>query len=129
MNKILQQLFFGFLIWLIAFVIGFLIWPLHNSMLPLFKSIMVVIGTLTGVFFTVLYFRKISANFLQNGITLGIIWFGVNIILDLLVLVWAFKTPMFDYCVDIGTRYLMIPIITIGFGYILAYKKSNGNHL
>jgi hypothetical protein len=30
-----------------------------------------------------------------------------------------------DYFFEIGIRYLMIPIISIGFGYILEFKHGN----
>lgn len=123
MNKLLKQLLFGFLTWLIPFVFSFLIWPLHDSMLSLFKSIMIVSGAITGVVFIVIYFKKISSGYLRDGITIGFIWLAINIILDLIVLVGLFKTPTKDYFIDIGIRYLMIPAITIGFGYILEFKN------
>lgn len=123
MNKLSKQILFGFLTWLIPFVFSFLIWPLHDSMLSLFKSIMIVFGAITGVIFIVVYFKKISSGYLRDGITIGFIWLAINIILDLIVLVGLFKTPTKDYFIDIGIRYLMIPIITVGFGYILEYKN------
>lgn len=124
MNKIVKILLFGFLTWLIPFVIGVLIFPLQSSMISLFKSIMIITGAITGVFLIVKYFQKINDNYLKEGITIGIIWFIINIILDLIVLVGLFKTPILDYILDTGIRYLMIPIMTIGFGHILEYKTK-----
>jgi|GEM_PF-5288235 len=55
MNLTVKKMVFGFLVWLIPFLFAFLIWPLHETMLPLFKSIMVVFSTATV--FLILYFK------------------------------------------------------------------------
>jgi hypothetical protein len=50
----------------------------------------------------------------------GVIWLGINLILDLLLFMEGpMKMPFVDYIVDIGLTYLLIPIITAGFGYLL----------
>ncbi len=50
MNKYLKMGLFGFLIWLIPFVIGFLFYSPQGQLLVdalVFKSIMVVVGSIT----------------------------------------------------------------------------------
>ncbi len=46
-----KAVLYGFLIWLTAFVVAFLIFPLRESSRPLFESIMPVVVTLATVAF------------------------------------------------------------------------------
>lgn len=114
---------YGFLVWLIPFIIAFFIFPLKTSDRPFFESIMPVTITITTMIFTILYFKKIEKNYLKQGIFLGIIFLAISIIIDLLMFS---KGPMamafLDYIKDIGFTYLIIPIITIGIGYFIDKK-------
>ena len=125
MKRILKILFFGFLVWLILFIIGFLIFPLQQTQILLFKTIMVVAGALVGMAMLVLYYRKVESNFVSEGIWVGVIWLTVNIVLDLIVLVGIFQNPVSEYFIGIGLRYLNIPIMSIGVGLILNGKIAN----
>ena len=70
--------------------------------------------------FLILYFRKLGAGFLKEGVALGIIWFGISLVLDLLMFMWGpMKMTFANYMMDIGLTYLIIPTITIGFGYLI----------
>jgi hypothetical protein len=123
MKKYLKVGLFGFLTWLIPFVVAFLIFPIRTSYRPLFESIMAVVVTITTVLFAVLYFRKLTMGFLRQGILIGIIWFVINIVLDLMLFMEGpMKMSFSDYMMDIGLTYLIIPVVTIGFGYILQRK-------
>ncbi len=122
MKKIFKIIVLGLLIWLICFIIGFIAWPLHESQFMLFKSIMVVSSSIVGILFLSYYFNKIEAKYLNEGILIGIIWFAVNIIMDLIVLVGLLKTPIADYLISPGIAYLTIPIMSIGIGSILNKK-------
>ncbi|MDP2937606.1 MAG: hypothetical protein Q8O86_14070 [Dehalococcoidia bacterium] len=66
-------LLFGFLVWLIPFVVSFLIFPLKASTPALFESIMPVVISIFAVLFPTLYFRKLRVGFLREGIAVGII--------------------------------------------------------
>ena len=123
MNRYLKQVILGVLVWVIPFAISVIIFPLHESMLMFFKTLMIIIGAISGVFFIVIYFSKEKINYFSDGISLGIIWFVINITLDLVVLVVLFKTPVVEYFTDTGLRYLIMPVITFGFGYILSKNK------
>jgi len=90
----------------------------------LFKTIMIIVGGITGAIVIALFFKKTSANFLKQGIWAGTIWFLLNIILDLLVLIPMSKMSYPDYFVQIGLRYLMIPIMCILVGYLLENKSK-----
>ena len=116
MKKILL---YGFLIWLIPFIVAFLIFPIKESNLPLFESIMPVAVTLATVLFSVLYFKNVSANYLKVGVLLGLTWFAISLVIDLPLFMYEgpMKMTFGDYMMDIGLTYLIIPIITTGYGY------------
>lgn len=128
MNKTMKLFLFGFLTWLIPFILGFLLYPLVQSndqdLIYLFKSIMIIVGTASGVWFYYLYFNKISEDFVKNGFITGVIWFLMNISLDLIFLVALFQSPLLEWIFGIGLRYLNLLIIGIGIGFILKAKKS-----
>lgn len=116
MNKILKILLFGFLTWLIPFVIGFLFYSKEGKLIIdifLFKSIMIVVGSIAGATLLVFYFKKIKKNYLREGIFVGIIWFLINIFLDLIILIPMSKMALADYFAQIGLRYLIIPVMSI----------------
>jgi len=124
MRKYLKIALFGFFVWLIPFVVSVPIFPLKESNRALFESIMPVIGTLSTVFFLIVYFRKIQAGFLKEGILVGIIWLAISLILDLLLFMEGpMKMSFPEYMADIGLVYLAIPTISIGLGYLLEIKN------
>ncbi len=122
MNKPIRNSFWGFILWLSCFIIGFVVFPLHESNVFLFKTIMIVASTIIGTLMFIRYFEKVESNFLSEGITIGIVWFVVNIILDLIVLVGMLKTPLVEYLLGTGLRYINIPVMSSGIGFILSRK-------
>jgi len=119
MKSLRWALVFGFLIWLIPFTISILIFPLRTSNRALFESIMPVVVTLCAVVFSILYFRKLEEGFIREGILLGVIWFAISIVIDLLMFMWGpMKMTFAEYMMDIGLTYLIIPTVTIGFGFV-----------
>ncbi len=124
MKKYLKLGLLGFLVWLIPFVVSCIIYPLKTSLPALFESIMPVVVVICTVVFSVVYFRKVKAGFLKEGIVVGIIWLAVSLVLDLLLFMEGpMKKPFGDYIMDIGVVYLLIPVITVGFGLLLE-KRS-----
>ena len=124
MKSFKRALLYGFLVWVIPFVAAMLIFPLRATERPLFESIMAVVLTISAVVFSIKYFKKIEGNFIKEGISLGILFFSVSIAIDLLVFMQGpMKMTLADYIKDIGITYLLIPAITIGFGYSLDKKK------
>ena len=125
MKKYLKIALFGFLIWLIVFLISSALFSIHETQRPLFESIMPVVITACVVFFSILHSRKTEANFLKEGVLLGVIWFAVNIFFDLLLFMEGpMKMSFVNYMKDIGLTYLIIPIVIIGFGYLLEFKNK-----
>jgi len=127
MNKYAKIVLFGLVIWLIPFLVGFLFVDQEGNFIiseTFFKSIMIVIGSLVGVILAVKYFKGIKANFIKEGIILGIVWLIINWIIDLIMVsIGFFPMTIGKYFTDIGLRALGIPIYTIGLGYALKQKK------
>jgi len=121
MNKYIKLVGFGFFIWLIPFLISLLILPVRNENRVLFESIMPVVVVFIVVVFSLLYFKKLEKNLVQEGIITGIIWFLISILIDLIM--FLPETPwhmsIIDYMMDIGLTYLIILIIPIGSGFLL----------
>jgi hypothetical protein len=113
-----KAILYGFLIWLAAFVVAFLIFPLRESSRPLFESIMPVVVTSATAFFAVMYLRGVKTDYLREGIVLGCLWLAINVLIDLpLMLVGGpMKMTLGQYVADIGLTYLVIPAVTIGIG-------------
>lgn len=121
MKKYLKIALFGFLTWVIPFVISFFFYSKEGQPVIdifLFKTIMIVVGSITGAILLVIYFKKLTDNYLKEGILVGIAWFLMNIILDILVLLPMSKMPLGMYFSAIGLRYLVIPVMSIAIGYV-----------
>lgn len=120
MKSMKKVLLYGFLVWLIPFIVSFLIFPLKSSNRALWESIMPIVIGGTTVTFAVLYLNKLKGSFFKEALLAGVIWLGINLILDLLLFMEGpMKMPFIDYIADIGLTYLLIPTITVGFGYLL----------
>ena len=120
MNKYLKMGLFGFFVWLIPFVVSVLIFPLRAMQRPLFESIMPVVIAIWTVFFAVTYLSGLKSGFQKEGILIGVAWFLMGIILDLLIFVdGPIKMSLWDYALDVPVTYLIIPTITFGFGYLM----------
>ena len=123
MKSIKRTILYGFLLWLIPFVVSIPIFPLKEAQSPVFETIMPIVLTICVVFFSLLYFRKMNSGYLSESIKLGIIWFVISIIIDLPMFIWGpMKMSVINYMMDIGFTYLIYPIVTIGFGYMLEKK-------
>ncbi len=125
MRKYSELLLYGFLTWLIPFLVSVLIFPLHKTERPLFESVMPVVIVVCVVFFSVLYFGSVTSEFLKEGALLGAAWLAISLFIDLLLFMEGPMKMMFaNYLNDIGLTYLIILIITVGFGYLLEpYEK------
>jgi hypothetical protein len=109
----------GVLSWAIPFFASFPFFSPAGGLIvpqPLFKSIMVVVGTAVGVALLVWMFRRFQAT-LTSGIVIGLYWLVLNWGLDIVVLLPMSGTSLTDYFYDIGIRYLSLPIIAAGMGW------------
>jgi hypothetical protein len=116
---------FGFIIWLAPFLVSFAIYPLKTAGNPLFETVMPVIISIVTAIFMALYFAGSKGNYLRRGITIGVAWFVISIVIDLLMFMWGpMKMSFGDYMIDIGLTYLIIPAMTVGTGFVLQKKAA-----
>ena len=127
MKSLRLAVLYGILIWIVVFAVSFAIFPIHDSNRLLFESIMPVAVVASVVLFSILYFRRLDKGFLNEGIKLGLLWVITNIVIDLPLFLLEgspMKVTLAEYLFDIGVTYLMIPVITIGMGFLLEKRKS-----
>jgi hypothetical protein len=126
LKRSLRILLYGFLSWLVPFVAAFFFYSKEGKLsvdIHLFKSIMIVVGSITAAFLLISYFKKISAGYLKEGINIGISWFVINIVLDLAVLIPMSGMSLADYVAQIGLRYLAIPAMCVAVGAAVENRK------
>jgi len=125
MKSIKNALIYGFLLWIIPFIISIAIFPFKKPEPFLFHSLMTVISVFTVVILSILYFKKTNGN-LREGIFLGIIFLVVSLSFDYFMFIWGpIKMTVPAYIKEIGITYLIYPIITLGFTYLPKIKKED----
>ncbi len=126
MNKNIRNVLYGSLTWLIPFVASIFFYSKEGGLtvdIFLFKSIMIVVGSISAAFLLISYFKNIKNGYLREGVIVGFTWLGINILLDLLVLIPMSGMSIPDYFMQIGIRYLVIPVMSIMVGSALVNKK------
>jgi hypothetical protein len=93
----------------------------------LFKSLMIVVGSIIAAILIVWCFRPVEKNFTHEAIITGSVWLLANWILDLVVLVGLLGMTLTDYATQIGLRYLVIPAMVIAAGVVAdeAVKRTS----
>lgn len=126
MKRYLVYLLTGLLSWVVPFVIGIGFHNKEGQLLvnqDLFKSVMVVTGTLTGMLLLSYLYNKGKIRSVADALWVGIIWLGVNWIFDIFILLPVAKLSFDNYYQQIGLRYLSILIICWFTGRI-AFKRG-----
>jgi hypothetical protein len=111
-----RALGFGFLSWLIPFVVAFAAFPFREGARPLFESIMAVTVTATAVALGLVYLRRLKEASVREGFLAGLIWLVICVAIDapLMLLGGPMKMSLGAYMADIGLTYAAIPIVTSG---------------
>ncbi len=126
-KNIIRITLLGLMTWLVPFVAAFFFFDETGQIavdMYLFKTIMILIGGITGAFAIILYFRKVQSSFLNHGILIGCVWFVINFVLDIIILLPLSGMSFSDYLIQIGLRYLMAPIMSIMAGILLESKPE-----
>jgi hypothetical protein len=125
MTSVRKALLYGVLIWLIAFAVAAVIFPIRESNRPLFESIMPVVLAGAVVGFGVRYFRAVTTAFVPEGLRLGLVWLVISVAIDapLMLIGGPMKMTIGQYLADIGLTYLLMPVITLGLGMALAARR------
>lgn len=122
LKNIKLALLYGFLIWLIPFVVSVILFPIHEQDRPFFESIIPVVLVSVTIYFSIQYFKKVlSIDTIKEGFILGVLWMLVSIVIDFPLFNYGpMKMPFVNYWKDIGFTYLLVPIITAGFARLLS---------
>lgn len=118
---------YGLLTWLIPFALAVPFYSKDGGLsidIFLFKSIMIVFGSLVGLALIVSYFKGVDKAFLREGVLVGSIWLVMNWVFDFIFFVLVTKMDVGTYFVQVGMRYLTIPIYSIAIGALLKRKLS-----
>lgn len=120
LRSIKTVIWYGFLIWLVPFIIALFLYPVRGSQRPLFESIMSVVLASLVSYFAYRYFRADERTTLREGIVLGMIWLAMSLIIDLFLFMQGpMKMALGEYLKDIGLAYLIMPAVTTGFSAVL----------
>lgn len=125
MKAIKWNIGYGFLSWFVPFFVSIFFFSKDGGLqidLFLFKTIMIVVGSLSGCFLLYRYFLLVDSKFFKEGFAIGISWVFMNWLLDILVLIPMSKMPMDVYFIQIGFRYLSLLFFSIAMGAILERK-------
>jgi len=128
MQSIKKALFFGVLVWLLPFIASMPFYSKNGQLsgdIFLLKTIMIIVGSLTGAVCLILYFKNVTEKHLNEGIVLGLLWLVINIAIDCIILIPMAKMDIITYFLQIGLRYLTIPITSITIGYLMSLKKNS----
>ncbi len=115
----------GCLSWLLPFVASIAFLNKTGGLmidLALFKSLMVVIGGGVGCLLLVYALRAAPLGWL-SGLVVGLSWLVLNWGLDLTILLPLSGDNLAHYAVDIGLRYLLLPIIAIAMAVVRSSKS------
>jgi len=127
-----RRLIGAFLTWLVPFLASIPFYGPNGLIIDqqLFKSIMIVVGSITAAILIVWCFRPVEKNFTHEAIVTGFVWLFANWILDLIVLVGLLGMALPDYATQIGLRYLVIPVMVIAAGVVVdeAVKRKTGKN-
>ena len=128
MNRLARIAVFGFLIWLIPFVISIFFYSPDGELLvqkELFKTIMVMSGSVSAGILIIRYFKKVEAGYLAEGVFVGLAWLAINWLLDIIILIPMSGMTTRAYFAEIGLRYVAIPAMAIAAGAV-AEKAASG---
>jgi len=120
-----KNILLGVLSWLIPFAVSFLFYTQDGQLVvpyATFKSTIMVVGVISGCYLLYRYFKFVDSDFIKNGAIVGLFWFAINIILDVVILIPIMKTNFADYFMSIGLSYFSIPVISVTMGYLLQIK-------
>ena len=116
-----RRLIAGALSWLVPFLVAVPLYGRDGTLTiepALFKSIMIVISSITAAILIIWFFKNVRASYTREAVISGLVWLAINWALDAVVLVGFLGMLPGDYLTQIGIRYLMIPAIVIAAGVV-----------
>jgi hypothetical protein len=124
-NKTIRLVLLGLLTWVVPFVVSFGFYDRTGNLnvsYGLFKCVMIIVLSITGMFALHYHLRFLDSNYLREGFKAGIVWLIINLCLDVVILVPMAGISYGQYFATIGLGYLQIPVMCIAVGMILQHK-------
>lgn len=90
-----------------------------------FKATMSLVYTIVSAFLVARILQDVDSDFLQAGLVLGLIWAGLNILLDLIVLVGLFGNEPSMWFWQTGVGYFNMIPLGLAMGWLLAKKRNS----
>ncbi|MFA6065099.1 MAG: hypothetical protein WC746_04625 [archaeon] len=131
-SKYIKLIGFGFLVWLVPFLVSFLFYTPQGVLVTseaFFNSVMTVTGFIVAGTLLLNYMRLFTVDYLKESIQVGIVWFVISIVLDLVILVPMAKMNLVSYFANIGLGYLVIPMMALFAGYLLEEKVNHNKKI
>lgn len=121
MTKIVENLkwatILGVAIWVVGFIVGMVVFAVGQA--EKVHVIEAAVMAPLGILFGLLYFSKTSGRRMWDGFTAGAMWLVINLVLDLIVLVGVFESPLGEYLRTVAVSYLFMPVMMALLGFIL----------
>lgn len=111
----------GIVTWLVPFIVSLFFYTENGLIIDifLFKSVMIVTGSLTGALMMIWFFKHETGDYLRSGVLFGLFVLVINWILDIIVLCTILGENPVSWFTGVGIRYLIIPVMSITTGYIV----------
>lgn len=124
-NKPLKIVAFGFMVWIIPTIVTYI--TSLTSGLYLFDVVSALTIAISVIVFTYLYFKHINSHLIREGIIIGLIWLLISVVLDIiLILLGVTKLTLLEYATYVVPLYIIIPVVTVGFGLYKDQVSSEG---
>lgn len=115
-----RALGYGFLLWLVPFVVAVALFSIRQSNRPLFESLMPLVLAACTMVALKLYLRRGAAPALGESLLLGAMWMAISLLFDWpMFSAGPMKMTLAGYMSDIGAAYLLFPVVTVGAGFLL----------
>lgn len=120
----LKKVGYGLILWVIPYVTTIPLMGLMQTNLILFKTIMIVEGTIVGGVLSALYFQGVTSQFLREGLITSAVWIVMNWVLDFVALLSFSGHSVSRYFMGIGDRYLTIAAPLVAIGYVIEDRSQ-----
>jgi len=131
-GKYVKLLGFGFIVWLVPFIVSFLFYTPQGVLVTseaFFNSVMTVTGFIVAGTLLLKYMSSFTVNYLKESIQVGLVWLVMSLVLDLVILVPMAKMDLVSYFANIGFGYLVIPMMALFAGYLLEGKTEHNKRI
>lgn len=118
--KLKLAIIFGIFIWIITYFFTEVMNPFFSSSFANVNIIAPITVIIATIFFGILYIRNIDTNEVIEGLTVGIIFVLIDIILDITVFIIPHKENLIfiDYTLHVFSMIIITLLITTFLGYL-----------